>query len=96
MRKLKITEEQYQKAIAEGIQLYANVDAENGNVAQAVDKTRQDAQRSGLDPKEVDVVIPSESKVIGANQLMEARRRYLEKNSTLYSAEDFFKTIRKK
>ena len=40
-RNLKISEDQYKKALSEGITLNADVDACNGDVKQAIDKTKQ-------------------------------------------------------
>lgn len=49
MKKIKITEEQYKQALDEGITLNADVSAANGDIKQAVEKTKMNAQKNGVD-----------------------------------------------
>ena len=48
-RNFKISEDQYRKALSEGITLNADVEACNGDVKQAIDKTKQNAKNNGID-----------------------------------------------
>lgn len=93
-KKIKITEEQYNKLIDEEITLNADVSAANGNVAQAIDKTRKEAQEGGVDLSKAKIQVPgnpNESKIISMKQLVENRIKVLKQNSTLYSIKDFIK-----
>ena len=95
MRKIKITEEQRQYALSEGIVLNADVDAAGGDVKKAVDTTKQQAQKSGVDVKKATIQIPpsNESKVITKKQIMENRLNEFKKNSDYYSLSEFLKRI---
>ena len=48
-KKFKITEEQYNKLVAEDITLNADVAAANGDIKKAVETTKQEAQKNGID-----------------------------------------------
>ena len=97
-RIVKITEEQRQYALSEGVVLNADVDAANGDVKKAVDTTRQQAQKSGLDPKKTTIQIPptTEGKVITKKQMIEGRLMKLKENSDFYQLKEFVKCIGKK
>lgn len=98
MRKIKITEEQRQYALKEGITLNADVDAAGGDVKKAVDITKQQAQKSGIDPKKTAIQIPpsNESKIITKKQMMENRLKRFKNNSEYYSVNEFVKKLGKK
>ena len=95
MRKIKITEEQRQYALKEGIVLNADVAAAGGDVRKAVDTTKQQAKDSGVDLKKAAIQMPAESKVITKKQIMEKNLRILKKNSKLYNMQEFMKRIKK-
>ena len=56
-RNFKISEDQYRKALSEGITLNADVDACNGDVKQAIDKTKQNAKNNGVTKTEMASII---------------------------------------
>jgi mannitol-specific phosphotransferase system IIBC component len=97
-RKFKISEEQYNKALSEGVTLTADVDACNGDVNQAVQKTRQKAKESGVDLSQATISVPgqssNESKLITKKELKENRLKVLKANSRLFSVRDFVKKIK--
>ena len=91
----KITEEQYNKLMAEDVTLNADVAATNGDVKKAVDNTRQEAQKNGIDLNKATIQIPgnvaNENKLITKKTLIENRLKVLKEHSTLYRFEDFIK-----
>lgn len=97
-RNLKISEDQYKKALSEGITLNADVDACNGDVKQAIDKTKQNAKNNGVDLSSANIQVPAqtqnEGKVITKKQLMENRLKVLKENSKLYSLTDFMNNLK--
>lgn len=97
-KRFKISEEQYMKALSEGITLNADVDACNGDVKQAVDNTKQDAKQNGLDLNNVNIQVPAVSKnegrIITKKELFEDRLQSLKANSKLYSLKDFINNIK--
>lgn len=97
MKKIKITEEQKQYALKEGITLNADVDAAGGDVKKAVDTTKQQAQKSGVDVKKVTIQIPpsNESRIITKKQMMENRLKKFKQNSDYYQVDEFIKRIGK-
>lgn len=60
-RNLKISEDQYRKALSEGITLNADVEACNGDVKQAIDKTKQNAKNNGIDLSKANIQVPAQS-----------------------------------
>lgn len=93
-KKFKISEEQYNKLIDEGITLNADVSATNGNITQAVNNTRQAAKESGVNLDNATIQVPgnpTEGKVIPMKKLVENRLKVLKKHSTYYSFSDFIK-----
>lgn len=95
MRKIKITEEQRQYALKEGIVLNADVDAAGGDVKKAVDTTKQQAQKSGVDMNKATIQIPptNESRVITKKQIYENRLNMIKENSDFYKLDEFMKRI---
>jgi hypothetical protein len=94
-RTFKITEEQRKYALQEGITVNANLDAANGDVKSAVDTAKQEAQKSGADPKKVSVCIPpsNESRIITKKEMMEARLKKFKENSDYYEVGEFKKHL---
>lgn len=95
-KKIKISEEQYNRALEEGVTLNADVAAANGDVKKAIDTTRQEAQRNGVDLKNATIQIPgntnqNENKIITKKELIENRLKVLKQYSTLYNISDFIK-----
>lgn len=97
-RNLKITEEQYKQAIAEGITLNADVSASNGDVKQAIENTKREAQRNGVDLKKATIQIPadnvSETRIITKKELMENRLKVLKEHSDLFTYENFITKLK--
>lgn len=93
MRKIKISEEQYKKALDEGVTLTADVDAANGDVAKAVETTKQQARKSGVDVSRAKIEIPAanESKVKTMKELSEEYFRNLKENADYFTVSDFIK-----
>jgi len=98
MRTIKITEEQRRYALQEGITLNADVDAAGGDVKKAVDTTKQQAQKSGVDLKKATIQIPpsNEGKVITKKDLIESRLKKFQKHSEYYKLSEFVKRLGKK
>lgn len=98
-RKFRISEEQYNKLMAEDVTLTADVAATNGDVKQAVDNTKREAQKNGVDLNKANIEIPasdnnlSESNniLITKKTLVENRLKVLKENSILYTFKDFIK-----
>ena len=63
---LKITEEQYKRALSEEISVAANLTAANNDPTKAYQQARTDAQRSGLDLKKVNIVMPATNESINS------------------------------
>ena len=73
-KKFKITEEQYNKCLAEDITLNADVDAAGGDVKKAIDTTKQEAQKNGVDMTKATIQVPgksvAEGRIITKKELM--------------------------
>lgn len=97
-RNFKISEDQYKRALSEGITLNADVEACNGDVKQAIDKTKQNAKNNGIDLNKANIQVPAQSqnegKIITKRQLQENRLKVLKENSDLYSLNDFLNKIK--
>ena len=93
MRTVKITEEQYKTAIDEGVTITADTKAFNGDVGQAAAAAKNDAEKSGVNLKDVKIEVPcaTEAKVASKDNLSEDTLKKLIKNSELYSVSDFLK-----
>ena len=105
-RKFKITEEQREMLLKEGITIQGETD-QSGRAD--VSKTAQAISNSGVDSKKVNVQFPgtsmtggtnsttqtvvSEHKLITKSQLMENRLRYLRENSEVMSFDNFIKNL---
>ena len=98
-KKIKITEEQRNKLIKEGVTLNADVSAAGGDVKKAVDTTKQQARKNGVNLNNASIEISGSSlqnenkgRLITKKELMENKLRYLKENySTLYTLKDFVK-----
>lgn len=81
MRKIKLNKDQEQR-IKEAVNLTVNTASTNGNIAQAVQNTKRDAQRSGINTNKVGFAIPAEeSTVFTKKQIKEMRTKNLIKSS---------------
>lgn len=73
MKRFKITEEQYKSALEEGVTLKADVQAANGDVKKAIDNSKQQALKSGVNLNdatiEIDAKDTNESKLISIGEL---------------------------
>lgn len=97
-RIFKITEEQYKQALAEGIEITADLAKTNGNIEQAVRNADEDANKSGLSKDAYKVTIPgeqlaNEGRIITKKDLFESRLKELKRHSKLYTVKDFIKAI---
>lgn len=95
-RQFRITEKQYKHLMKEGVTLNADVAAAGGDINKAVDTTRQEAQKNGVDLTKATIQIPgaaanNESKVISMQTIRENRLKALKKHSKLYNFSDFIK-----
>ena len=81
IQKLNITEEQYKSALKEGVTLKADVQAANGDVKKAIDTSKQQALKSGVNLNdatiEIDAKDTNESKLISIGEL---KRKYIIEN----------------
>lgn len=97
MKKYVITEEQYNMALKEGVTLKADVSAAGGDVKKAIENTKQQAQRSGINMNDVTISIngsdTNEGRVIKKHELEENRLRALKKHSDVYKTSDFLNKI---
>lgn len=84
MRKIKITKEQHELAIKEAVSLTVNTGSTNGNINQAIQNTKRDAQRNGINPNKVGYNIPAqENVVVSKKAIKEMRIKNLLKNATV-------------
>lgn len=92
-RKIRITEEQYNMALKEGVTL--KVPTNNGkNLEQNIKDTKAQGDNEVKDGNytlEIDPKGVQENKLISKKKLQENRLKALKKNSELYSVKDFIK-----
>ena len=107
-RKFKITEEQYNQMLAEGVAIQGATDS-TGKAD--VQKTAQSMSASGIDPNKVNVQFSGKSmtnggddssatnpsitehRLITKKELQENRLRYLKENSEVMSVNKFLKSL---
>ena len=93
MRKIKITEEQY-NMLKEEITLSADVESSNGDVKQAIDKVRQDGKKAGLNGDNVKIEVPfNEGKILTKKEIKENRNNFLKENANFYTINEFIKHL---
>lgn len=99
-RNIIISEEQYSRILKEGVTLNADVAAAGGDVKRAVDDTKREAQKSGLNLDDTSIQIKAsetnEGKLIKKSDIQKNRLKVLKEHSELYSVKDFFNNISKK
>jgi hypothetical protein len=94
MRKIKITKEQHELAIKEAVSLTVNTGSTNGNINQAIQNTKRDAQRDGINPNKVGYNIPAqESVVVSKKAIKEMRIKNLLKNATVLTKKEISEKI---
>lgn len=94
MRKIKITKEQHELAIKEAVSLTVNTGSTNGNINQAIQNTKRDAQRNGINPNKVGYNIPAqESVVVSKKAIKEMRIKNLLKNATVLTKKEISEKI---
>lgn len=94
MRKIKITKEQHELAIKEAVSLTVNTGSTNGNINQAIQNTKRDAQRSGINPNKVGYSIPAqENVVVSKKAIKEMRIKNLLKNATVLTKKEISEKI---
>lgn len=93
MRKIKITEQQYNQLVKEGVTLTADVAAANGDINKAVETTKQEAQKSGIDINKAKIEIPAVTETASRTkkELMNEYFSKLKKNAYNFTVEDFIK-----
>ena len=98
-RRFKITEEQYRKALDEGITLQADPSTTGGDEIRAIQNTRKKAQDANVDLSKATIQIPgkaNESRIVSKSALKENRMSELKRNSKVYSVSDFISKLNKK
>ena len=97
-RIFKISEEQREYALSEGVVINADVNATGGDVKKAVDIAKQQAQKSGVDLKKATIQIPptNEGRIITKKQMRENYIKKLKGNSDFFALNEFLKRISKK
>lgn len=94
MRKIKITKEQHELAIKEAVNLTVNTGSTNGNINQAIQNTKRDAQRDGINPNKVGYNIPAqENVVVSKKAIKEMRIKNLLKNATVLTKKEISEKI---
>lgn len=94
MRKIKITKEQHELAIKEALSLTVNTGSTNGNINQAIQNTKRDAQRNGINPNKVGYNIPAqENVVVSKKAIKEMRIKNLLKNATVLTKKEISEKI---
>lgn len=94
MRKIKITKEQHELAIKEAVSLIVNTGSTNGNINQAIQNTKRDAQRDGINPNKVGYNIPAqENVVVSKKAIKEMRIKNLLKNATVLTKKEISEKI---
>ena len=92
-RKIRITEEQYNMALKEGVTINADLSASNNDPKVAFDNAKTEAEKNGLKGGQYNIQFPnvSETKIITKKELQESRLKALKENSEVYSVKDFIK-----
>lgn len=94
MRKIKITKEQHELAIKEAVSLTVNTGSTNGNINQAIQNTKRDAQRDGINPNKVGYNIPAQENVVVSKKVIkEMRIKNLLKNATVLTKKEISEKI---
>ena len=94
MRKIKITKEQHELAIKEAVSLTVNTGSTNGNINQAIQNTKRDAQRDGINPNKVGYNIPAQENVVVSKEaIKEMRIKNLLKNATVLTKKEISEKI---
>lgn len=93
MKKIKITKEQHELAIKEAVSLTVNTGSTNGNVNQAIQNTKRDAQRDGINPNKVGYNIPAQESVVSKKTIKEMRIKNLLKNATVMTKKEISEKI---
>lgn len=94
MRKIKITKEQHELAIKEAVSLTVNTGSTNGNINQAIQNTKRDALRDGINPNKVGYNIPAqENVVVSKKAIKEMRIKNLLKNATVLTKKEISEKI---
>jgi hypothetical protein len=96
-RKIRITEEQYNMALREGVTINADLSASNDDPKKAFDTAKTEAEKQGLKPGGYNIQFPSvnENKFLTKKELQESRLKKLKKNSELYTVKDFINKFNK-
>lgn len=96
MAKYKITEEQYNIALKEGVALKADVAAANGDIKKAVETSKQEAMKSGVNLDnatiEIDAKDTNESRLVTIGELLrEYKMKKRNQNSIVMPIQEFIK-----
>ena len=95
-RKIRITEEQYNMALKEGVTINADLSGSNNDPKQAFNTAKTQAEKQGLKSGEYNIQFANvqENKLFTKKQLQENRLKELKKNSEVYSVKDFINTFK--
>lgn len=98
-KNIKITEEQYKQIVKEGVVLKANVQGTNGDVTQAINNTKSEAQKNGVNLKDATIEIDgkdinNESVLLTKKQLVEMQLKKMKKNSRTLKVSEFMEKIK--
>lgn len=96
MARYKITEEQYNMALKEGVTLKADVNAANGDVKKAIETSKQQAMKSGVNLNDATIEIAAkdtnESRLVTIGELLhEYKVRKRNENSVVMPIQEFIK-----
>lgn len=100
MRNIKLTEEQYNFALSEGITLKADVQSANGDINKAVDNTKQQAIKNGVNLNNATIEIDGKdtNESFKYYSIGDIKRKILheqkEKYSKLMNVTDFIKNFK--
>lgn len=93
--KYKLTEEQYNALVQEGVILSLNPADTGGDINKAVQNTQNSARQAGVDLNKASIQIPAkpsnESRYITKEKLDENRTKFLKRNSIVCNVSDFIK-----
>lgn len=96
MKNIKITKEQ-NEYIKEAVSLTVNTGATNGNIQQAVQNTKNDAMKSGINPNKVAYNIPAKESIeYTKKQIEEAKLKKVLNKSKKFTKKEISEMFEKK
>lgn len=96
MKKIKLTKKQ-EKYIKEAVNITVNTGSTNGNVQQAVQNAKNDAQRAGINVNKVGFNIPAkESVMYTKKKIEEIKLKNILNKSEMFTKKDLSELLKKK